>query len=292
MVAYALAQGKPERMFGRHIGTPALATLGGYDCRPGKEGMPWATFLLAAAGMGGTNGQDGMSFCDSITWGSCKNHVWEHLENEMPLRIWDHAALIDSAGPGKYRGGLGAYYVVEALCDCVLTMSASRIYTRSKGVMGGGDVGGIFGAFVKREASGKIPRPKNGVIPGRYLDPIFGLFDDKNRPNMLHGSLERAKFKHANFSNLPVSAGDVLLIVQLGGSGWGNPLERNLVLVEKDVLKGLVSIEGAFENYGVVIDPLTCKADKAATAKRRQELEQKRAKGEWEPVNQQWSWPE
>jgi hypothetical protein len=44
-----------------------------------------------------------------------------------------------------------------------------------------------------------------------------------------------------------------------GGGGYGNPLERPVEKVVWDVRNGLVSIEGAREDYGVVItDPRRC----------------------------------
>ena len=42
-----------------------------------------------------------------------------------------------------------------------------------------------------------------------------------------------------------------------GGGGFGDPLERDPTLVREDVLDGYVSIGGAREDYGVIIDPQT-----------------------------------
>ena len=38
-----------------------------------------------------------------------------------------------------------------------------------------------------------------------------------------------------------------------GGGGYGDPLERDQDAVRLDVLRGLVSIERAAEDYGVVV---------------------------------------
>jgi len=56
-----------------------------------------------------------------------------------------------------------------------------------------------------------------------------------------------------------------------GGGGYGNPLERDPEMVEKDVLEGYVSIEAAKKDYGVVIDPKTMKVDTDATKRLRAE---------------------
>ncbi len=42
-----------------------------------------------------------------------------------------------------------------------------------------------------------------------------------------------------------------------GGGGCGNPLERDLEMIERDVLEGYVSLEKAREDYGLVITPKT-----------------------------------
>jgi len=52
--------------------------------------------------------------------------------------------------------------------------------------------------------------------------------------------------------------------------GFGPAFERDPLNVAKDVRQGLVSIEGALLDYGVVIsDDGTLTIDKAATAKAR-----------------------
>jgi len=57
-----------------------------------------------------------------------------------------------------------------------------------------------------------------------------------------------------------------------GGGGYGDPLEREIERVERDVIEGYVSIETAREDYGVVIDPETGKVDLIATQKLRKDL--------------------
>ena len=55
-----------------------------------------------------------------------------------------------------------------------------------------------------------------------------------------------------------------------GGGGFGNPFEREVQKVVEDVRNGLVSLEGARLDYGVVItDRDTLTVDAAATAKLR-----------------------
>lgn len=55
-----------------------------------------------------------------------------------------------------------------------------------------------------------------------------------------------------------------------GGGGYGDPYEREIARVVEDVRNGLVSIEGARRDYGVVItDPAALTVDEAETARLR-----------------------
>jgi N-methylhydantoinase B len=56
----------------------------------------------------------------------------------------------------------------------------------------------------------------------------------------------------AKCDGVDVKEGDILYFNTWGGGGWGDPLERDADLVRVDVLRGLVSRQGA-ERYGVVI---------------------------------------
>ena len=42
-------------------------------------------------------------------------------------------------------------------------------------------------------------------------------------------------------------------VVTTGGGGWGDPLEREPELVERDVIEGKVSPAAARDDYGVVL---------------------------------------
>ncbi|MEC8958350.1 MAG: hypothetical protein VYE35_01375, partial [Chloroflexota bacterium] len=70
--------------------------------------------------------------------------------------------------------------------------------------------------------------------------------------------------------------GDVVRVYTAGGGGWGDPLEREPERVLDDVLDGFVSVRGAEDSYGVVIDPDTLVIDSRATATKRQGLQRSR----------------
>jgi len=52
-----------------------------------------------------------------------------------------------------------------------------------------------------------------------------------------------------------VLAGQVVKVVTTGGGGWGDPLEREPAMVQRDVTEGRVSRESAHNDYGVVFAP-------------------------------------
>jgi len=55
-----------------------------------------------------------------------------------------------------------------------------------------------------------------------------------------------------------------------GGGGWGEPLERDCALVLRDVRDEVVSVNGALEDYGVVVHSDGLSLDLAATGAERQ----------------------
>ena len=68
----------------------------------------------------------------------------------------------------------------------------------------------------------------------------------------------------------PFGEGESIVAIRACAGGYGNPFEREVQRVVEDVRNGLVSLEGARLDYGVVItdrDSLT--VDQAATARLR-----------------------
>jgi N-methylhydantoinase B len=72
----------------------------------------------------------------------------------------------------------------------------------------------------------------------------------------------------------PVRAGEVIRIRTTGGGGWGDPLDREVSAVVRDVLWGKVSVVGARDDYGVVVtgEPDAPAADHDATESLRAQL--------------------
>jgi N-methylhydantoinase B len=63
--------------------------------------------------------------------------------------------------------------------------------------------------------------------------------------------------------------GDLLRLETCGGGGWGDPLAREPERVRQDVARGFVTVRGARDDYGVVVDEVTLEVDKTATREER-----------------------
>ena len=69
----------------------------------------------------------------------------------------------------------------------------------------------------------------------------------------------------------PLKPGDVVQVNMNAGGGYGEPLDRDPAAVLGDVLDGYVSIQGAREDYGVIISANKATVDVDATNKLRDE---------------------
>ncbi len=63
-----------------------------------------------------------------------------------------------------------------------------------------------------------------------------------------------------------IKPGETVTNMNPGGGGFGDPMKRPIEKVVEDIRNGLVSIDGARLDYGVVIaDPASLKVDLKAT---------------------------
>jgi N-methylhydantoinase B len=143
-----------------------------------------------------------------------RNQPAEFTENRFPVIVEKLALATDSGGAGKRRGGLGYEKHYRVLVDCHTIVTADRVRLGCYG-LSGGKAGQPFCVTVD--------------LFGKAKD-LGGLVDGE-----------------------PLAAGKVMRVVTTGGGGWGDPLERELELVELDVLQGKVSPEAARADYGVVL---------------------------------------
>jgi N-methylhydantoinase B len=173
-----------------------------------------------------------------------RNLPTEFTESRFPFLVERLALAVDSGGPGLHRGGLGYEKHIRMLRDAHFMSIADRSILSCWGVKGG-----------------RAGRP-------------FQVTIDPGRP----GEREVDALADAE----PVRAGEVIRIRTTGGGGWGDPLDRTVDDVVRDVGWGKVSVSGARVDYGVVLSvedlpaPPVATVDEAATAALRADLRSRR----------------
>jgi N-methylhydantoinase B len=145
-----------------------------------------------------------------------RNQPAEFTETRFPLLVEKLALRTDSGGAGKRRGGLGYEKHYRALVDCRTIVTADRVRLGCYGV-NGGQAGRPFCVTIDIHGA---PRHLGGLVDGE-----------------------------------PVLAGQVVRVLTTGGGGWGDALEREPELVQRDVIEGKVSLAAARDDYGVVLVP-------------------------------------
>jgi N-methylhydantoinase B len=192
-------------------------------------------FLSLKGGSGGTWMADGYDHIGLINCaGGILAQDYEMFEIHDPHFLLKHEYLPDSAGAGRWRGGLGVQ---------------TEFVIRGENVMGV-----AFGDGVEEEARafgffGGKPGSRNAITLS-YPD----------------GTERRAKTKEI-IRGIP--PGTVFRQLAGGGGGYGNPRERPAKLVLADVRNSMVSIEAARDDYGVCIDPQSLSIDEQRTAELR-----------------------
>ncbi len=225
----AFAQAVPQMVtagWNRMLGL----TLAGTDPRR-RHPYVDILFLALKGGSGATRGADGYDHIGLINCGGgLLAQDYEMFEIHDPHVLIRHEYATDSAGAGRWRGGLGV--------DTELRIDGDDV------------TGVVFGDGVDEEARG------------------FGIFGGK--PGSLNeititdpgGSVRRPRSKEIVRG---IERGSVVRQRAGGGGGYGDPRERPVEQVVTDVRNGFVSLARAREDYGVVIDPTTLDADLEAT---------------------------
>lgn len=242
-------------MFGNHltdqISTAIFDALS--PALPERVTAPWnAMFAIAAVGFnsrtqqpfvdilfnalkGGGGAMQGVDGYDHIGLILCGGGLLaqdpEMFEMKDPLFLHRFEYKTDSAGAGRWRGGLGVETEMEFLGD------NNMISAFGDGVDVGSEAQGILGGHKGMLNSGEL------------------FFPD--------GRHHRCKSKEV-VAGIP--KGTRWHQVAGGGGGFGDPLKRPAELVASEVLNGIISPAAARENYGVVIDPTSGRLDATATA--------------------------
>jgi len=178
------------------------------------DGAPYLMREVLGGGSGGRYYADGEDTIHVVP--DSRNIPVEFAEARWPFLVQRLGLAVDSGGPGRYRGGLGYDKHIRMLRDAHFMSIADRSVLACWGVNGG----------------------RAGLPFSVVIDP--------------GGPHERTVDALADAE--PVRAGEVIRIRTTGGGGWGDPLDRPYPEVARDVRWGKVSVAGARDDYGVVLD--------------------------------------
>lgn len=180
----------------------------------GQSRYDYVQYEIIGSAFGGRPTLDGASGVDP-DYANCKITPVEVVETEFPVRLREFRLRTDSGGPGRFRGGLGCVREYELLTPATFTLRGSQHRFPSWGVRGG--------------------RP--GATSRTVVDP--GTERERVLPTLTGG--------------LRLPAGTVIRIERAGGGGWGDPAERPVESVVRDVADGYVSLMAASTDYGVAV---------------------------------------
>lgn len=166
-------------------------------------------------GFGGARGRDGLDGKDNGYISHLGTPV-EFGESELAVTVLRYALRPDSGGAGQWRGGCGRELVLRIDKDDtqVLGRGLERFVFRPWGFAGGRP--GLPTEVVVNEG-----------LPGETV--------------------------HQKIDTVSLNAGETITFRTPGGGGYGNPLLRDVDAVIRDVRNGLVTVDGARRDYGVVL---------------------------------------
>jgi len=247
-----------ERAMANWVGSLTTEELFGTDQRGQWFG---ATMLDTYFGGGGARSRK-----DGIDTGGYVGSIYELAPNAeayefmYPILYLFRRHQADSGGAGMFRGGAGCTlsYIVhdtDRIPTKIMHTSGSE-WPESMGICGGGP--SQTNQFIIKRSTDVRRQMENGVIPER-LEDLSGEWDIQ---------------KVISWSHLDHD--DVFQVRTQSGGGYGDPLDRDPSRVLEDVRSGVVSLEGARSQYGVVIDPKSETVSAEGTERARAEIHRRR----------------
>ncbi len=234
---------------------------GGMFISPSPTGAPSVAAITDPFGGGG----GARTISDGIDSGGIPHSMASRISNvevaesRAPMLQVYRREVVDSGGPGRFRGGVS----VEFAGIPHKVNSPSLFQTLASGV----------GVPAGRGLSGGSPgvAPSSTVLRGSNVAEIFAS-------GRVPTSAEELTYEHRDPQEAKqftvLAPGDFVVGVGAGGAGYGDPLRRDPAAVARDVYDGLVSAEVALEVYGVSLSDGG--VDEAHTTAQREQVRQVR----------------
>lgn len=208
----AMAEAAPK-VVQSFSGLPSLLSFYGKN----DDAALFYELLLLGGGQGASVGSDGKS---SLLWPtSAATSSIEMLESRSPIVAWEKSLVTDSGGAGQFRGGLGVRVRISRRVESGHDI---RAIVSPEGV--GLPVDGLFGGQPGLTAHGYILSLDSGAMT---QDCGTGMI-------------------------LDLTGTDQVIQLQLaGGSGYGDPSDRDPAAVLEDLRQGYISADAASQVYGL-----------------------------------------
>ena len=226
-----------------------------------RNGQYYGSSLLEPM-IGGTGARRSADGVDS------GGHTWDPKssganveENELffPMLYLSRSELADSGAAGEFRGGntVVTRFVPHGTEEINHSLTSSSQESPA--------TSGVAGAFLGAPNRVQIARGTN--VQRMFADGVLATAMDE-----VGGTIERIPAKARDFAQGP---DDVYEFIYNGGTGFGDPIDRDPVAVAEDVSEGSVSPEAARQLYCVVLDqqaPFDWAVDNDATRALRAEV--------------------
>jgi len=209
----ALSKAIPEQLFAAPAGTSGNLGVGGTDP---KTGQSYVMYVISGGGYGGNPHGDGISNgCSTI--GISKTTPVEIMEQRYPILFEEFSLNEGSGGAGEHRGGFGVNYKIRIRRgEAVASMVMDHGRTGPQGAIGGSD-GGVNRVRIMRDGQPYVPP---------HLSKDQGI---------------------------ALGVGDVIEVSTPGGGGYGEPAQRPVAQIERDIMRGYYTREEAERVFGVAL---------------------------------------
>ncbi|KAL4766335.1 Hydantoinase/oxoprolinase-domain-containing protein [Aspergillus foveolatus] len=223
---------------------PVYAAAAGFSDSPHffysghkPDGEWYQLYQIGFGGVPARNAGDGLD-CHCL-FPAIKSIPTEIIELNYPLRIEANESVADSGGAGFYRGGNAQRTNYRFLARGEFSIHDDRWFTKPWGIRGGKP--GARSRKILYRYSKSQDAPSIEVLPSKC-------------------------------DHIRVDPGDLLEWITWGGGGLGDPLTRPAEKVALEVRRHLVTIQGARDNYGVVVHPESLVVDEEETEALRKNM--------------------
>ncbi len=204
--------------------------------REGRLAIDTLTETFAGAGGAKTYG-DGVDIGGEMPNPISRMANVETVEGAFPIRYLFRRRMLDSGGAGRYRGGLGGEIAIvphgspDGGINFVLSGKGSK-FPMSDGLAGGASGTAndyvLFQGGKDKTESTRVDQTQADELTGDVNPVSWGVF--------------------------PLRQGDAFYLRWNGGGGVGDPLQRPVADVARDVERRSISADAAQSIYGVVLN--------------------------------------